>query len=151
MVEQRTSFGLVISGGFIYLAIGIAALVISEQYSGATCGIPPADASFQLTLQQWVFGTGIAYIIIGSCFSVFALVLICSVIGIIPLILVWLFSGLFLFCWVIVGGISVWQYGGDCKTAAYSLWAMGMAAEIITLIMVIFACCAGKKAKDDDE
>lgn len=141
-IKQKTAFGTATGGGLVYLAVGIAALIISLRYKDVSCGA--GDASFNLTLQQWVFGTGIAYIIIGACFSVFAGIMICTVIGIIPLILVWLFSGIFVLAWAIVGGISVWKYGGDCESGAYALWAMGMAAEIITLIMIFFTCCSSK-------
>lgn len=143
MVEQKGSFGSSAFGAITYIALGVAALVISQQYKDVTCGTPPAGDSFQLTLQQWVFGTGIAYLIIGLSFSVFALILVCTIIGIIPLVIIWIFSGLFILCWSIVGGISLWKYGGDCQSAAYSLWAMAMAAEIITLVMIFFACCCG--------
>lgn len=148
MPEQRNAFGASTVGGIIYLAIGIACLVISQQYKNVTCG--QGDASFNLSLQQWVFGTGIAYVIIGLCFSAFAAILICTIIGIIPLIIVYLFSGLFVLCWAIVGGISVWKYGGDCESGAYSLWAMGMAAEIVTIIMIFFACCSAKGSHSDE-
>ena len=132
----------------IYLALGIACLVIALQNPNPGCGL-----NGQPPLREWVFGTGISYIVIGISFSGLALLLICLTggIAVIPLIIVWIFAGLFVFAWAIVGAVSLWRDGGDCQTIAYPLWAVAMAAEIVTLIMIFFTCCSVKNASSEDE
>lgn len=80
-----------------YLAIGIASLVISLRNT-VDCGFggsPP--------LRDWLFGTGIAYTIIGGSLGIGSIILILSVVGIIPLLIIAILSGPFTFAWMIVG------------------------------------------------
>jgi sorbitol-specific phosphotransferase system component IIC len=102
-------------------------------------------------LREWVYGTGIAYVIIGLCFSIGAVLLACTVIGLIPLLIILLVTPFFLIAWSIVGGVTLWKYGWECINVNLRLWQMGMAAEIISLILVFCMFFAAKKSKDQDE
>lgn len=97
-------------------------------YSGP--GYPP--------LRDWIFGTGIAYLIIGACQSVFGLLILFTIIGAPIVAIVLLSSAGFTFAWMIVGAVSLWRDGYDCVNINFPLWQMGMAAVILSIIM----CCS---------
>lgn len=139
---RQPKMGFIASGaGIVYLAIGIAALVVLSQNPNTTC-------SFQsfLPLQPFLLGTGIAYIIMGACMSVFGIVAILSRILAIPVILVLICSGGFTFAWMIVGAVTLWRpqdHGYDCSSVAYPIWAMAMATVITTIILWGMTCIGG--------
>ena len=117
------------SSATIYFAIGIACLVISLR-NPTSCGL-----GGQPTLRNRLYGTGIAYTIIGSSLGIGGLILAFSVIGLIPLLVIAICSGPFTFAWMIVGSVSLWRDGGDCSG---EIWSMGMAAVIVSIILVVF-------------
>jgi hypothetical protein len=134
-----------ISIGIVYLAIGIASLVISVR-NVSDCG---TDAV--LTVRQWLFGTGIAYTTIGASMGIGGLLLILTVVGIIPLLIILIFAPGFTVAWSVVGAVSLWRDGLDCETLNPEIWNMGMAAAIVSLIMCIPILFGYRYAKDDDE
>lgn len=136
--------GWVIGNGILYLAVGIACLVITAKHPDVDCGFgghPP--------LREWLFGTGIAYTIIGLCASIVGLLLVCTVVGAIPVLLVLISANAFTFAWMIVGSVSLWRDGGDCKELNYTIWQMGMAAVIITIIIWFFSLFTAKRTSED--
>lgn len=122
--------GLVIGNGCLFLAVGIASLIISQLHT-TTCGTgSPA-------LWYWVFGTGIAYTIIGACSGIFGIFALFTVVLAVPVLLICLSASGFTFAWMIVGAVSLWRDGGDCITSNFPLWQMGMAGVIISIVMVV--------------
>lgn len=124
--------GFVVGSGLFYLAVGIASLVISQMYQ-TPCGLggtPP--------LWQWVYGTGIAYTIIGACLSVVGVLMVFSIVLLVPWLIVIFCSGIFTFIWMVIGAVSLWRDGGDCVSLNFPLWQMGMAAVIISIVMCVF-------------
>lgn len=122
------------SFGSILLAVGIASLIISTELPADSvlyrCGLggsPP--------LRIWIFGTGIAYTIAGGILLVGG-IMACTVCGLIPLIVVLYVTPMFVLAWSIVGGVTLWKFGVECYDINFRLWQMGMAAEIISLILV---------------
>lgn len=99
----------------------------------------PCGAAGSPPLPQWIFGTGIAYTILGAFNGVVGVLLACTIIGLIPLLIVLVSGGLFTFAWMIVGAVSLWRDGGDCVQLNFPLWQMGMAAVIISIVMVVFS------------
>ena len=115
-------------------------------------------------LRDWVFGTGIAYTIIGTCCSVFGLLLLCSMIGVVFYLIIIISGGAFTFAWMIVGSVSLWRDGYvckketktvanifsryDCATLNYPVWAMGMAGVIISIVMVVASICSSVQRDD---
>ena len=77
---------------------------------------------------------------------ILSLILIFTLLGIIPLIIVTIFGGLFAFSWTIVGSISLWRDGGDCHLLNYPLWAVAMATVITPLVLMILSCCTVKSS-----
>jgi hypothetical protein len=119
----------------IVLGIGIASLVISiqdrEENEEPNCGqggSPP--------LRDYLFGTGISYLVIALSFFISSgrkgreFPLFSFILG---------FSNIFLFCWVIVGCVSLWGNGRDCEENNPRVFKMGIAAVIAS----IFASCCG--------
>jgi hypothetical protein len=86
-----------------------------------------------------VYGSGIAYTTIGATYAL-AILLVFSVVGIIPLVIVVLLGGIFTFCWTIVGAVSLWRDGGDCQSLNYPLWAVAMATVITQLALMVLSC-----------
>jgi hypothetical protein len=115
----------------IYLALGIASLVISLRNT-TDCGTPGYPP-----LRDYIFGTGIAYTVIGGALGIGAIILVFTVIGIIPLLIIAIFAGPFTFAWMIVGAVSLWRDGGNCQSINYEIWAMGMANVICSIILII--------------
>lgn len=136
-------FGFGISSFF--LALGIACLVIGMR-NNVDCGLdgePP--------LRDWVFGTGIAYTVIGGSLGIGGLVLTLTVIGVIPVIVVGILALPFTFAWTIVGAVSLWRDGADCQSGNYEIWAVAMATVIISFVLIIAMCGAAKSAKNEAE
>ncbi len=124
----------------VYLGIGIACCVIYAQNGGTPCGLngsPP--------LPKYVLGTGIAFLIL-ACVSIFAIILLLSIVGIPLLFIVALCSSGFCFAWLIVGSVSLFRDGYDCQTLNYPIWAVAMAAVISSYVMfgfgMIKSCCS---------
>ena len=80
-----------------YLAIGIASLVISLR-NNVDCGVPGHPP-----LRDWLFGTGISYTVIGGSLGIGSIILVCTIVGIIPLLIIAILAGPFTFAWMIVG------------------------------------------------
>lgn len=119
------------SSATIYLALGIASLVISLRNT-VDCGTP----SF-LPLRAYIFGTGIAYTAIGGSLGIGAFILVLTVVGIIPLLVIAILSGPYTIAWMIVGAVSLWRDGGSCQSLNYEIWAMGMADVICSIVLVV--------------
>ena len=115
----------------IYLAVGIACLVISLR-NDTTCGVPGYPP-----LRDFLFGTGVAYTVIGGSLGIGAFLLVFTIIGIIPLLIVAILAGPFTFAWMIVGAVSLWRDGGNCIELGFEVWQMGMAAVIISIVLVV--------------
>lgn len=106
-------------------------------YSGP--GHPP--------LRKALLGTGIAYCIIGGVAAVFGVLAWCgigAVIGAIVLIC----GAAFMFPWMIVLSVSLWRDGYDCININFPLWQMGMAATIISIVLV---CTSGYGSSQDSQ
>jgi hypothetical protein len=101
-------------------------------------------------LWNWIFGTGIAYTIIGACLSVVGFLIVATVILIIPWLIVVLCAAGFTFAWMIVGAVSLWRDGGDCISLNFPLWQMGMAAVIISIVLVLSGTGSTKQAQGND-
>jgi hypothetical protein len=131
----------------VYLGIGIACCIIYAQHNTA---VPTCGANGYPPLQYFVLGTGIAYLILAAV-SIFALLLVLSVVGIPILLIVALCAGGFCFAWMIVGSVSLFRDGYDCQTLNYPIWAVAMAAVISSYVLfglgLIKACCS---KKDED-
>ena len=139
--------GVVLSNGLCYLAVGIACLVISLQHP-TQCGVPGFPP-----LQTWVFATGIAYTIIGGVNSLFGILLLIpgvAVVAVIPVIVILICAGAFTFAWMIVGAVSLWRDGGDCMNLNFTIWQMGMAAVIISIVMVVFSGISTRSAQNNE-
>ena len=125
---------------FILFAVGLSSLVVASiEYANANNWDSAVNCGYngRPPLLEWVFGTGIAYLIIccaylnvskagddaGSCAK-------CVVI----------LSNTFLFAWMIVGAVSLWRDGKDCEQRNITLWRMGYSAVIISIVLV---CCGG--------
>ena len=134
--------GVIIGSGTLFLAVGIACLVMHSLYPAA-CG-----ANGSPPLPTWIFGTGIAYTIIGASFGIVGILMICSIVLVVPWLIIVGFSGFFTFAWMIVGAVSLWRDGGDCVQLNFPIWQMGMAAVIISIVMVV---CSGFSARSASE
>ncbi len=114
MQANRKQAALTLVTGLLYLAVGVSSLVVSLQNPDPrVCGFDG-----QPPLRQWVFGTGIGYSVMGltHLLSSFCLCsLFCLLLGAIPVILVLLLGGVFTFAWTIVGSVSLWRDGADCR------------------------------------
>jgi len=104
-------------------------------YSGP--GFPP--------LRTALLGTGIAYVIIGTVCALFGLLIWFGVTAI-PAIFVLVFGAMFMFAWMIVLSVSLWRDGYDCININFPLWQMGMAATIISIVLV---CTSGYGSNSD--
>ena len=91
------------------------------------------------------------YTIIGACCGIFGLLLVCTIVGFIPFVIIIMCSGAFTFAWMIVGAVSLWRDGGDCASLNYPVWAMGMAGVIISIVMVAGVTCGSASAGKDYE
>ena len=149
--------------GLIYLAVGIGCLVVSVPDPVLNCGLggsPP--------LRDWVFGTGISYTIIGGAFLISWLLLknsqlrpvydlhsqpqckklfscrhlfsfFSSAVALSPTLALVFLAGMFTLAWMIVGSVSLWRDGVDCSFQNFRLWQMGLAAVILSIVLVLAA------------
>jgi hypothetical protein len=132
--SDKMSSGSGFGGAVVFLALGIACIVMtapSYKYPIKVLGVdtgltrpargdpPICGADSFLSVPDWLFGTGIAYLIIGASMSIFALILLCVPGGAILLMIIWIVSGFFVLAWGIIGGISLWKYGSDCIDKAF--------------------------------
>lgn len=123
------------STSLILMAMGIVSLIWAvndrNDYKDPRCGVngkPP--------LRDWLFGTGISFIIIAIAFIVTnkrienkkSLGCFGCIAGV---------SSLFLLSWAIVGAVSI-SKAKDCETIDESLYNVGLAAVIISWIVW---CC----------
>jgi hypothetical protein len=102
----------------------------SGSYSGP--GHPP--------LRDALFGTGIAYTIIGSVSILIGVLVLTDLMISTPAIIILLLGALFMFPWMIVLSVSLWRDSYDCLDINFPLWQMGMAATIISIVLV---CTSG--------
>ncbi len=93
-------------------------------------------------LRQWIFGTGIGYTIIGGLMLVLGIVMLLFPSILIGYAIFAYVASLFLIAWTIVGGVSLWRDGGDCYNLNYPIWAMGMAAVIISIVLSVWKIIA---------
>lgn len=139
--SQTVAFGSVaicgFSTSFIILAVGVSCLVISIIDIVQSEGLDKIDCGERGNppLPEWVFGTGIAFLIISCAFALVGAgkggkLATCIV----------LVSNVFIFIWAIVGAVSLWKYGADCEYSNLQLWRMGYAAVILSFIV---CCCGG--------
>jgi len=134
------------SASFILLALAIASLVISvqdmETFSAPNCGVPGYPP-----LRQYIFGTGLAYLIISVSFTITSIMQ--NRAGIFRFL-----SGIsstFIFAWMIVGAVSLWRDGYNCQPLNYPVWAMGMADVICSIILVCCGTYVTYRTGGDDE
>ena len=139
MVTRHMVCGL--STGAVLIAMGIVALVYSvprrkDDYDGdQSCdelGAPP--------LRDWLFGTGIAFIVIACSYFITAQrerdgEFGGGIFGCIAHL-----SSSFLFCWAIVGSVSLGTHAKACKDLAPPLWSAGCACVVMNWIIW---CCGG--------
>ncbi len=137
----------------LYLAVGVwslvAALLNPNPVGSALCGFDG-----QPPLRDWVYGTGIAYTIIGGTHLLSAFLLCsvwCLLIGIIPVILILLLGGMFTFAWMIVGAVSLWRDGGDCRDIAFPIWVAGVFGVISSIALIIVGCFSTKLTKSSSD
>lgn len=145
---KTVSYTLGSISALMYLGLGIACLVIWYSNPIINCGF----TGNPLPLGHWVQGSGIGYSIYGGCCA-FAAIIALSIVGIIPLLLVMFFGGIFVFIWTIIGAVVLWRDGMDCLSANYSLWAVAMATVISPLGLTVIYCLFGKamnKERDED-
>lgn len=102
-----------------------------------------------LPVNDFLFGTGIAFTIIGSVSGIAGFLIILTGIGAIPVIIILLCSGAFTFAWMIVGSVSLFRDGLDCQELNYEVWAMALATNIIMYVMFLFSVCATKSSSDE--
>ena len=100
-----------------YIGLGLSSLIIALQNPNSG-NVPVCGFGGSPPLREWVYGTGIAYLTIGAG-HILASLLLCSVwclvFGVIPVIIILLFGGIFTFAWTIVGAVSLWRDGaGSC-------------------------------------
>ena len=144
---QRHIFGF--STGFLFLTITIASLVISVQdrhdNPSPNCGVgghPP--------LRNYLLGTGCGYLLIALAYYYLTFTKSSSDSNSLPM---WIasMSPIFVFAWMIVGAVSLWHDGSDCKTLNRPVWDMGMAAVIVTLCVEFLAGYYYYRVKEGDE
>jgi hypothetical protein len=99
------------------------------------------------SLEQWIFGTGISYLILGSFGTVLGCIYTCKrskspdkphKAALLMLILFYIISAAYIITWVIIGSISLWKYSGSCIESNFTLWQIAMADIIISY--VLFPC-----------
>ena len=100
-------------------------------------------------LRQWLQGTGISYIIVGAVWLVFGIFALCSPEVLAVYLIFCIVVCFFLFAWMIVGSVSLWRDGMDCRDLNYPIWAMGMAAVIISIVMCIVGWITSGATKKD--
>ena len=126
---------------FILFAVGLSCIVVASLEivnapgnwdSAVNCGYngrPP--------LLDYILGTGIAYLVIACAYGDVARRGIsarnCNKYVVI-------LSNTFIFAWMIVGAVSLWRDGKDCEVLNKTVWRMGYAAVIISMIL---CCCGG--------
>lgn len=134
------------STSFIIFSTGVACLVISiwnfSQYGwNVNCGFggkPP--------LLKWVFGTGVAFLIITCAFA-----RVSTGKDRKPAMIVLGCSNCFIFIWAIVGSFSLWKWGGACEIVNPHLYRMGYAGVIISFILCCCGGFVGYRSYDEDE
>jgi hypothetical protein len=150
--NQRQAI-LSIASATLYLAVGVWSLVVAlmnpNPLGGALCGFDG-----QPPLRDWVYGTGIAYTIIGGTHLLSAFLLCsvwCLLVGIIPVFLILLLGGMFTFSWMIVGAVSLWRDGNDCRDVAFTVWVAGMFGVISSIVLVIAGCFSTSLTKSSTD
>ena len=101
------------------------------EHSTPTCGVdgkPP--------LRDWIFGTGVSFITIAISFSCVGNKEDTSKVGFCDLIAA--LSSIFLFCWAVVGAVSLGRDGKDCSVIDVALWRVGVAAVVFN--WVVWGC-----------
>ncbi len=147
--SQRKIAGF--STGFLLLAIGIASLVIStidrNEHSSPNCGIPGYPP-----LRDWIFGTGIASVIISVAYYYMTFTDGKGNNTLYKWIALW--APLFIFIWMIVGAVSLWRDGGfpnPCYSINPPIWDMGTAAVVVYIIIVFFGSYVYHRTNQNDE
>jgi hypothetical protein len=114
------------------IGLGIASLIVSvPERDNCGRGVPKP--------RNYVFGTGIAYIIIGVVFvAIWFLIWKVPKLKTLFALISWVFTA-FLFAWMIVGAVTLWRDGYDCINLNLKIWQMTMADVIVT---IVFVCSA---------
>ena len=128
----------------IYISLGVAALVIvGLRYpSDLVCGFSGSPP-----LQRWLLGTGIAYTIIGGATLLGAALLSCTVT---PFILIGILNNLFTFAWLIVGAVSLWRDGADCRVFK-DLYVTSTVAISVSFVLCFLNCCGSALTRPSQE
>lgn len=120
----------------IALALGIACIVVSAQNPDVICGFGSNNTwTGPIPTRQWIFGSGIAYTIIGGSLPILLLIFILTM-EVVPLVIGLAISDIFVLCWTATGIRSVLINGVDCYALNNPIWQVG-AASVITFISVI--------------
>jgi hypothetical protein len=142
-VTQRRIVGL--STTTILLCISIASLVISVQ-DRTTNPVPNCGVTGSPPLREYLLGTGISYLVISASFLIVSIKQNASIFSFILGV-----SNLFLFCWMIVGCVSLWRDGFDCQAINPAVWKMGMAAVICSIIVVCLGGYTNYRTVNDED
>ena len=125
---------------FILFAVGLSCLVVScLDIANATSWDAAVNCGYggRPPLLEWVFGTGVAYLVICCAYANVARqggdANSCSKCVVV-------LSNTFIFAWMIVGAVSLWRDAKDCEYLNVTLWRMGYSAVIISIVLV---CCGG--------
>jgi hypothetical protein len=130
---QRTLFG--ISTSLILVAVAVMSLVVSIQDrhdhpdQASSCG-----ASGKPPLREWLFGTGISFLVIAFSY------VITSASPDHPSIFscISALSSAFFFVWAVVGAVTLGQHSIECKTANPTMWGVGVTAVVMNWLVWAF-------------
>lgn len=144
-ITQRRVFGF--STSLLLLVTGAVCLAFAvidrNENASPTCGVPGYPP-----VRDWMFGTGISFIIIGVSF------IITSILQNQAGIFKWItgLSSTFLFAWAIVGAVSLGRDGQNCQTIDYQLWQVALFGVIMNWIIWAFGgYTTYRTGQDDDE
>ena len=131
MLRQGVLAGVVAA---VYLGLGLAAAVVvglryPRQLVCGFGGSPP--------LQRWLLGTAAAYTAVGALILLTVALLRCTVV---PFLLVGLLNNAFTFAWLIVGSVSLWRDGGDCKVFT-DLYVLSTVCVALSFVLCFLNCC----------
>jgi len=122
----------------LFILVGVSCLAIAIIHPETDCGLngkPP--------LRQWLYASGISYILISIIFLCSAIYFQCAVrrnwdhqtatANTIVVII-----ATYMIAWTIVGGVSLWGNGFDCEFGNPTIWKMGLGAVGISTGLTAF-------------
>lgn len=130
---QRTLFGL--STSLILVAVAVMSLVVSIKDRHDNPLQPTCGASGKPPLRDWLFGSGISFLLIA--FSYIFTSSSPEEAGIIFNCITAL-SSTFFFVWAIIGAVTLGNHAIDCRTLDPTMWSVGVAAVVINWLVWAF-------------